>query len=178
MVSWEKALPHGGRELRRIWDHAASSEFIGPTEDAVALAFAAEYAGRAVFDHTAQMWAIWKDGSWHLDARRGIFHECREFTRQAASRLSEPPAGMAKIGFAAAVERGALADPRIAVSFEIWNQDPWLLGVPGGVVDLRSGNVRDARPDNYISRCTSVAPAPAGTAAPLWEGVSAHRYRG
>src|SRR5262249_38912430 len=32
-----------------------------------------------------------------------------------------------------------------------WNADPWLLGVPNGVVDLRTGELRRGRPDDRIT---------------------------
>ena len=50
-----------------------------------------------------------------------------------------------------------------------WDRDPWLLGTPGGTVDLRTGEVRDARPEDYITKATAVVPAPQGTPTPpLW----------
>jgi putative DNA primase/helicase len=35
-------------------------------------------------------------------------------------------------------------------------------------VELRTGTSRSARPEDYITKITAVAPAPAGTACPLW----------
>jgi putative DNA primase/helicase len=150
---------------------------VAPTEDAVARAFAESYAGKFVYDHTAQSWFIW-DGRWMRDLRSAVFHAARVFCRAVAAALNDPPAGLAKIAFAAAVERAAKADPKLAVSHEIWDRDPWLLGTPDGVVDLRTGLLRPATPDLYISRHTSVVPAAQGTPAPLWgaflDGVTRH----
>ena len=146
----------------------ARNDWIDPTEDAVALAFAEKYAGQYVHDHTSGMRHVRRDGRWARDTRNSIFNLARDFARLARAGLNDPPAGMAKIAFCAAVERAARADPRLAVSHEVWDRDPWLLDVPGGVVDLRTGETREAAPDLYISRQTSVAPAPPGTAAPLW----------
>jgi len=36
--------------------------------------------------------------------------------------------------------------------------DPWLLGTPGGTVDLRDGELREASPDDYITKITAVTP--------------------
>jgi putative DNA primase/helicase len=47
-----------------------------------------------------------------------------------------------------------------------WNADPWLLGTPAGTVDLRTGQLRDARPEEYVSMTTAVAP---GGDCPLWK---------
>lgn len=142
---------------------------IEPNEDAVAVAFAKAQAGRALFDHTAGRWYVWRDERWLADARHSVFNEAREFVRAARERMNEAPAAMAKIAFAAAVEKAACSDPRLAVSHEVWDRDPWLLGIPGGVVDLRSGTVSPPDPGLYLSRQTSVAPAPEGTPAPVWE---------
>lgn len=38
----------------------------------------------------------------------------------------------------------------VADTGEGWDSDPWLLGVPNGVVDLRTGELRDGRPDDEI----------------------------
>ena len=56
------------------------------------------------------------------------------------------------------MERFAQADEVLAVSSKIWNQDPWLLGTPGGTLDLRTGQLRAANQADYISRITAVTP--------------------
>ena len=38
---------------------------------------------------------------------------------------------------------------------EYWDRDPWLLGTPGGTVDLRTGMLRPASPDDGITKVTS-----------------------
>lgn len=86
---------------------------------------------------------------------------------EAADQRRSPPTHMRKIAFAANVERAARSDPKLAVTAAVWDTDPWLLGVPGGVVDLRTGETLPPDPGLYISRETSVAPAPPGTDAPI-----------
>lgn len=147
----------------------ALPDYVAPTEDAVARAFAEAYAGQFVFDHTARSWFIWKSGRWASDDRAYVFHAARVFCRAVRAKLTDPPSSLAKIAFAAAVDRAARADPKMAVSHEIWDTDPWLLGTPGGVVDLRTGILKAAMPDLYIARHTTVVPAPPGTPAPLWQ---------
>ena len=41
----------------------------------------------------------------------------------------------------------------------IWDQNPFLLGVPGGVVDLRTGQLQEARREDYITKKCAVAPS-------------------
>ena len=49
----------------------------------------------------------------------------------------------------------------------VGDSDPWLLGTPDGVIDLRTGATQEARPGDYITRLTAVAPAE-GEDCPLW----------
>jgi putative DNA primase/helicase len=128
------------------------------TEDGVALAFAAAHAGRVVFDHTERRWAEWDGSRWRRDGKERVFDGVRAYVRRIRESVDEAPRSLARMGFAAAVERGVRADQRIAVEHDVWDADPWALGVPGGVVDLRTGTLRAGRPEQYISRQTSVAP--------------------
>ncbi|MBD0275438.1 MAG: PriCT-2 domain-containing protein, partial [Acetobacteraceae bacterium] len=138
------------------------------TQDGVAWNFVAQANGRLAFDHTAQEWFSWEDGRWTKDAKASAFHLVRLFCYALRDGAAKPPEGMAKIGFIANVERAARTDPRVARSHEDWARDRWLLGVPGGVVDLRTGELRPGDPGLFIRRQTAVAPAPPGTPAPLW----------
>ena len=167
----EKGEPNDQRELRRIWDKVAAGHAdlpCDPTEDAVAKVFAETYANRLVYDHTEETWYVWQFGRWTRDSRNRGFHAARLFTRAIKDKLDEPPNALANMAFCAAVERAARADPKLAVSSEVWNTDPWLLGTPDGIIDLRTGNVFAATAGHYISKYTSVSPAPPGTATPLW----------
>jgi hypothetical protein len=64
-----------------------------------------------------------------------------------------------KTAFAAGVERFAQVDRAFAVTADHWHRDPMLLGTPGATVDLRTGKLRPADPDDAISKVTLVAPA-------------------
>jgi P4 family phage/plasmid primase-like protien len=77
-------------------------------------------------------------------------------------------ATLGRASFAAGVERLASTDRAFAVTPELWDRDPWLLGTPGGTVDLRTGELRPARREDYISRQTLVTPAEPDTPCPTW----------
>jgi putative DNA primase/helicase len=51
----------------------------------------------------------------------------------------------------------ANSDPRIRVDVDKWDQDPYMLGVTNGVVDLRTGELLQGRPDLYITKRAPVA---------------------
>jgi putative DNA primase/helicase len=74
---------------------------------------------------------------------------------------------LSKTTFAAGVEKFAKSDPTFAVTIEAWDRDPWLLGTPGGTVDLRTGILRAADPAEGITKITTVSPASSIT-CPRW----------
>jgi len=62
----------------------------------------------------------------------------------------------------------AAAQPGIAARPELFDSDPWLLGVRNGVVDLRTGNFRPARREDYITKQAGAEYIPLAK-CPLWE---------
>ena len=138
------------------------------TEHGVALAFARKHRDELHYCHTAGAWFVWKGTHWAKNETRLAFAEARalaaalsdgaEFKIRAAARRAT---------FAGAVERFAQADPTFAVTVAAWDRDPWLLGTPGGTVDLRTGVMRTAQRRDMITRVTAVAPA-AQAVCPLW----------
>jgi putative DNA primase/helicase len=63
----------------------------------------------------------------------------------------------------------ARSNEELIATIDQWDADPFLLGTPGGTVDLRTGELRSARPADFLTKCTAVAPAPTGTTAPIWQ---------
>lgn len=59
----------------------------------------------------------------------------------------------------------AKTDPRIRVDVEGWDSDPHLFGVANGVVDLRSGELFQGRPDLNITKHSPIAYTPGVTSA-------------
>lgn len=180
----------GARQFKRIWDNAkeeaADADGIRPkrkrkvrtadltgfelNEDGIALAFANKHKDALRFDHTAGRWFRWTGDVWQRDETKLAFSWSRAICRQLAiEQKAEGREGdiLAKAATAAAVERFAQADQALAVTHAVWNRDPWLLGVPGGTVDLRTGALLPAKPEDYITQQTAVAPA-ATADCPRW----------
>ena len=138
------------------------------TEHGVALAFAKRHGDDLRYCHTTGCWYRWDGVRWVRDETRRAFTWARNLVaslnRGAEFRIQ---AVTGKASFAAAVERFAQADEAIAVTREIWDRDPLLLGTPEGVVDLRTGDLRPAARDDYITRITAVAPSPTAD-CPTW----------
>ena len=69
--------------------------------------------------------------------------------------------------FAAGVEKIARSHRSVATATTEWDADEFLLGTPGGTVDLRTGFQRAAKPDDLITKTTLVAPA-SSAHCPRW----------
>ena len=124
------------------------------SEDAIALAFARRYRDRLRFDHSAGRWYEWAGSRWQRNETKLAFHFARELARDASNGAKS----FCKASVANGVEAFARADPALAVTADEWDRDPWLLGTPGGTVDLRTGQMREARQGELITKQTGTAP--------------------
>lgn len=141
------------------------------SEEGIGRGYAAEQSGALAFDHSQQIWFMWEGARWVADKTGIAFDRAREYVRrQAKSPLptEKQLTAMGRIAFVRAIDGFARADQRLAVHQGMWDADPWLLGIPGGVVDLRTGKEGNADPGQWISRQCAVAPARPGKAAPMW----------
>jgi putative DNA primase/helicase len=134
------------------------------TEDFLALSFARLHSDKLKYCHHRGSWYQWDGTRWKHEETRLAFDWARTLCRQMNS---ECKTNIAKSATAASVEKFAQADRRFAVTSEIWDRDPWLLGTPGGTVDLRTGQMTPARQADCITKQTSVAPAD-DAYAPRW----------
>lgn len=163
------------RERPRRQAHREDTDLAGPgdnvglvTEDEGAILFAERHRGQLRFCHDHGCWFEWTGAVWKKNGTARAFHYARELARQMAENQDRKTEITArKAAFAGAVERFARADPAFAVTSEIWDRDPMLLGTPNGTVDLRTGLLRPARPDDGITKATAVTPADTAE-CPLW----------
>ena len=176
IVLESKALVEGASRDRLVTEEAVEGEVLDGLplhEDGIARAFAATYKDTLRFDHTMGAWFRWDGTAWRQDRTKLAFHWCREKCRELAADPELSPravASLAKAATAGAVERFAQADQALAVTSEAWDRDPWLLGTPGGTVNLRTGELRPARQADMITKLTAVAPAPPGTPHSMFDG--------
>lgn len=150
---------------------AANTNPMAFGETDVARRFAAAHEGALVYDHDDRRWFVWSGSIWAKDSNASAMERVKRFIEGERQRTLQDndDKALSKVKFVRAVEELARSDPRMAVHGAMWDADPWLIGTPGGVVDLRTGQVRPGDPKEYISKHTSVAPAPPGTRAPHWE---------
>jgi putative DNA primase/helicase len=129
------------------------------TEDSAALAFAERYKGQLLFDHDSGSWFRWDGNHWKRERTRLAFNWARDLSREMTE--NEPIKVKAigrKTTFSGGVEKFSQADPIFAVTGEDWNSDPFLLATPNGTIDLRTGKIRPADPDDRINRITAIGP--------------------
>lgn len=139
------------------------------TEDGIALSFTALCGGSMRYDHDQGRWYEWTGDRWLVDNTQLAASYIREIARELSEGLSQThKATVRKSGFTAGVERLARADRAHAVNQDIWDSDPWLLGCPGGAVDLRTGELLKADPESGITKHAAVAPE--DRPCPLWDG--------
>jgi putative DNA primase/helicase len=133
-----------------------SSEPKAAGEDAIALRFAEQHVADLRYVAAWGRWLEWNGKNWRFDDTLRAFDLARRICREADE-------SDAKV--VAAVERLAKSDRRLAATIDQWDADPWLLNTPNGVVDLRTGNMCAARPEDYCTKITAVAPS---GDCPLW----------
>ena len=123
-------------------------------------------------------WYLWTGTHWQRDDKRRVWTKAREFARDRAIGLDNKAAARLRSAETiAAVVNLARSNVEFAAGVGDWDQDLRLLGTAEGTVDLRTGDVREARPADCITKLTNVAPAPPGTDAPLWRAVLARIFR-
>jgi len=138
------------------------------TEDSVALMFRERHAGLLLFDHDMKSWFVWDGQRWKHDNTGLAFELARQLVRELTLQQS-PKSRMAtnKVSFANGVEKFGRSDRNFAVKALEWDPDLFLLGTPGGTVDLRDGTLRPARQEDRITKITAAAPADTAD-CPLW----------
>lgn len=145
------------------------------SEEQLALDFANQSVGKLCHVAGWGCWMVWNGYCWHQDTTNFALSQIRPINRLRAKRLDKRgkesdarlARSLASAKTAAGVERLARADRRLAAASGQWDQDTWLLATPGGTIDLRTGELRGANPEDFITRCTSARPA-ASSDAPLW----------
>ena len=140
-------------------------------------------------------WLFWSGSRWEADDKLGHLTRTRAFLRDRASDLveasehkaakldqdkgegegdklrrwaKEQARALRSKVTVAAVESLARSNPASVAGAEDFDGDRMLLGTPGGTVDLRTGQLRDALRTDNITKLTACAPAPQGEQPERW----------
>ncbi|WP_372922825.1 phage/plasmid primase, P4 family [Roseovarius sp.] len=167
-------------------------------EDAIDLshdALASDLGARS-FDRDAKhvaswgKWLIWTGTRWHVDDRLDHLTRTRSFLRTRAGEIvswaerkaeADPERADKIMQWAdqeartlrsktvvAAVESLARSNPASVASADAFDENRLLLGTPGGTVDLRTGQLRQAERGDMITKLTACAPAAPGSRPQKW----------
>jgi putative DNA primase/helicase len=150
-----------------------------PTEVGDAEFFSRFVAGRVLFDHLRQQWFRFQTHHWRPDRTKQIVQTAIAAMRlrqeialalpaseERTRRLKHAIAGEAEGRIRHLLEL-ASTHPQLAIEGTEWDRDVSLLGVANGVVDLRTGILRDGTPQDHVTRIAPVAYDPAA-ACPTW----------
>lgn len=122
-------------------------------------------------------WMAWDGTKWSDDGSRRVTYLagilCQRLSNQALELIAEPKKAeaiatrLASTGTKKAVAEYCADNPAMQVGVNQLDADPYLLNTPDGIVDLRTGETSEHDPNQYMTRCTAVAPAEGD--APLWD---------
>lgn len=130
---------------------------IALSEDALALRFEAENKGFLAYAHKLGAWFIYDEatGMWQRDQMERVAHFIREHVRGLNTQQQEK---WLRARVVSAVEQLARRAPDLAITGDDFDANPWCLGTPAGVLDLRDGQLLPHDPGHYVSKRVSVAP--------------------
>jgi putative DNA primase/helicase len=135
------------------------------SEDAFATEFAELHGENWRCVKAWNKWFHWDDEAWAEDRTDSRIEPMRQLIQNAAYlpealKLTDP-ARRSIFGKKVPIFNSIIlagTDRRIRAEPEIWDADPWALGVPGGVVDLQSGKLVESARDQHVTMRCSVAP--------------------
>lgn len=130
-------------------------------ELATARMFVEQNKNRFKYNHDRKRWLVWIRQHWREDGKQTVVRLVGELCRSLEDKAAQ------KVRFVEAVERFLRSTEDFATVSADWDQDPMMLGTPGGIVDLESGEMRPGLPQDMISKTVAVAPAAAAN-CPRW----------
>jgi len=154
----------------------------GLTEGGLSERFVYQHSDNLRYDHKRLCWYVWDGKRWKADGAGQAQEKAKETIRNLfaeAGRLAatspEEAAALSKHAVASYKARSiagvltlAASDPRIAVTPEVWDKDPYLLNCQNGTLDLRTAELKPHDRNDHITRISPVAYNPQAK-APTWE---------
>jgi putative DNA primase/helicase len=136
------------------------------SEDALALKFTAAHGDRLRFVAQWNRWLLWTGARWKFEQTHLAFDLARRITRELA--IAKKDRSLGKANVVAAIERLARADRKHAAEIDQWDVDPWILNQEETTLDLRTGQSRPHRREDYVTKICA-AQAAETEDCPLWQ---------
>jgi len=130
--------------------------------------FTALWKERVRYHHGRKCWFLWQGHWWAEDSKQEVMQLAKRairFRRRQAHQLPPEYRGEeiewtyqseSKRALEAVLSL-AMSEPKLSASGDEWDKDPYLFGVANGVLNLRTGKLRQGRPRDLISVHTDVA---------------------
>jgi putative DNA primase/helicase len=150
------------------------------SEQGDAECFAAAFGDRLHYHHRDRVWLVFNGVTWQRDPDGELQRMAVETMRErqvAALRIQDKDerkraldhyVGGESVRRVENMLKAARSVRPLADAGDGWDDDPWLLGAQNGVVDLRTGTLRDGRPEDRITRQVAVGFDP-DAKCPTWE---------
>ncbi|MGC0097524.1 phage/plasmid primase, P4 family, partial [Ralstonia pseudosolanacearum] len=141
------------------------------TEDGLATAFTRRYGDDWRYCSLWGKWLVWTGVRWNPDQLLYVTHLARGICRAASlkAEMARQKSKLASSSTIASVEKIARSDPKHAATADEWDADVWALNTPGGVVDLRTGQLRPHRREDRMTKVTTATPRGRnGEGCPAW----------
>jgi putative DNA primase/helicase len=135
------------------------------------------YAGEDLRHTLSHGWLVWNGKHWEKDATGFATESAKEAIRRIFAEAGAANSGSDRLRkwavqsqaagkVAAAMSLGA-SEPEVAVTFDTFDPDPFLLTVENGTLDLRTGAIRGHRREDMITKRSPVVFDPKAK-CPLW----------
>ena len=126
----------------------------------LALRFVDQHAHRLRFIAEWGKWLSWDGKYWRFDATLAAFDLARDLCQGEAAKCNKAHMRrtIASAKTVDAVVTLARANRRIAATVDQWDAESWLITTPDGIVDLRAGQVRPPRQEDYMTKMTATGP--------------------
>ena len=142
--------------------------------------FALRYRDRLRYNHRRRLWLIYAPPLWWPDSDGEVYRLALEHVRQeqvAALQIDDPDLKKKHMAFALRADSKSGLDRLVGLARNLkpladagegWDADPWLIGTPNGILDLRSSRLEAGNPGLLVTMSTSV-PFVRDAQAPRWE---------
>lgn len=142
--------------------------------------FAEVNLGTLRYVHTWKCWLSWDGSRWSKDRNGTVVRYAQELVKELRLEAAEindfetsRKATMMALRAGDASRINSLIDlarsqTGIATTEDVFDRDPLLLGVANGVVDLRTGTLNPAKPEDFITKQSAIVFDPSAQ-CPRWQ---------
>lgn len=171
----ESMIPEGTAKGKEYRERGA----VHLTDSGNAERFAAQHGANVRFCHPWGKWLVWDGRRWKIDdtgeverlTKATVMRIHGEASQVIDDGLRQEVAKHARVSESVsrrtALLRLSQSEPPIPVSPGSLDADPWLFNVENGTIDLTTGELREHRREDFITKAAPVEYDPAAT-APTW----------